>query len=150
MKFVLIVGAIVVAVAFVVVLLRRANRTARTEPEPSGAPGEFATIDPSKLLSSLPTICDRMAPLQAPTEAPTRSDLTMHEDEWRQIEFVPLVDSAYIASKLAELRQFKIERRSGPGWTDTFARPDHPTDSGTLSLRFTDLSTAFSVKAGRI
>jgi hypothetical protein len=150
MKPVLIIAAIVLVLGLVAVLARRRRITSTTEAVGEHTPGKVAMMDPSQILYSLPTICGRMAPLETPPNRPTDHDLSFHEDDWRQIEFVPLVDSDYIASKLAELRQFKIDHRSGPGWTKTFVRPDHPTDFGAVALKFSDLRGALSVQPGRL
>ena len=149
MKSLPIIAAVLVLLALLVVLARRHRTAGGTAASSEQTPGKVTMMDPSQILFSLPTICDRMAPLETPTSRPTDNDLLFHEDDWRQIEFAPLVDSDYIASKLAELRQFKVDHRSGPGWTKTFIRPDHPSDFGAVSLKYSDLRRAVSVNPSR-
>jgi hypothetical protein len=46
----------------------------------------------------------------------------MHEDDWRQVEFVLNSDRATVDRELGELEKFKVEKRSGVGWTDVYVR----------------------------
>lgn len=146
MKTFLIVAAILACVFVVAIVLSRLKSSTMQNAKSPPPTGNVKTIDPSQLLYSLPTICDRMAPLEPAQKPPTSDDLAFHEDDWRQIEFVPLADSEYIAAKLADLRQFKTAHQSGPGWTSTYVRPDHQTGFQTLALKFSDLCDAVSVK----
>ncbi|MCH8806428.1 MAG: hypothetical protein IH986_10110 [Planctomycetes bacterium] len=150
MKYLLLIAAIVVVLAFIVVVARRRNDSAKTEADSSPTSGAVNFVDPSQVMYTLPTICDRLAPVEAPTDTPTKGDLILHEDDWRQIEFVPLADSGYISSQLGELRQFKIDHKIGFGFSSIFVRPDHPTAFGKLSLRLTDLSSALGVGSGNL
>lgn len=80
------------------------------------------TIDPSKLLFSIPTISDR---LPAPAEGTTkigRRVLELHEDDWRQIEFYALALESLVAGHLAAVRDVHATARSGPGFTRVHVR----------------------------
>jgi hypothetical protein len=150
MKALVIVAALAVVVVVLGVLARHQHNLRATATNAGEKMDKVTIMDPSQVLYSLATICDRMAPLESPGGGPTDVDLSIHEDDWRQIEFVPAIDSEYIASKLAELRQFKVDHRKGAGWTRIFIRPDHPTDFGIASLRFSALRQILAARPGRL
>jgi hypothetical protein len=100
----------------------------------SKSQGELAFIDPNKILYSLPTICDS-APACNPSPPPTGAK-ALHEDDWRQIEFVASSNREYIEQELAKLAAFKEEHRRGLGFQEIYVRKEHPTPLGALSLTF--------------
>jgi len=89
-------------------------------------------IDPKSILFSLPTLCDGTPAV----EPGTRPDncYSLHEDDWRQIEFVPQANRAYIDSELQSLAAFKLQNRRGPGWTSVYLRREHPVPLSTVGL----------------
>ncbi len=93
---------------------------------------DMPMMDPKELLFSLPTLCDSAPAIDdAP---PSNNHRSLHEDDWRQIEFVMRVNLAHIEKELEKLAAFKQQHRRGPGWTDVYIRPEHPT---SLSQRWT-------------
>jgi hypothetical protein len=89
-------------------------------------------IDPGNLLFSVPTLCD---PAPAIDSAPAPSNhRSLHEDDWRQIEFVVRVNLPYIQSELQKLAAFKQQHRRGPGWTSVYIRQEHPTVLASVGL----------------
>jgi hypothetical protein len=83
---------------------------------------KHTTIDPSKLLFSIPTISDG---LPAPAEGTTkigRRVLELHEDDWRQIEFYDLALESLVEGHLAAVRDVHATARSGPGFTRIHVR----------------------------
>jgi hypothetical protein len=96
-------------------------------------------IDPGDLLFSLPTLCD---PAPAIDNASTLGNhRPLHEDDWRQIEFVPSTILAYIQKELENLAVFKQQHRRGPGWTNVYIRREHPEPLSHLGLRSKTLPT---------
>jgi len=83
------------------------------------------SIDPNKILFSLPTICDPMPALDE-TSAPVGARW-LHEDDWRQIEFVAVANRDYIGQQLTALAAFKREHWRGAGWDAIYPRAEHPT-----------------------
>jgi hypothetical protein len=99
--------------------------------------GEIRMISPKDILFSLPTLCD---PAPAVDNLPAPSGARpLHEDDWRQIEFVPAANSDYIRDELATLTAFKKEHRRASGWTKIYLRKEHPTPLSELALQYTDL-----------
>lgn len=101
--------------------------------------GKGPTMDPQKILFSTPTLCDPAPAVDAlPTSSGARS---LHEDDWRQIEFVVSRDREYIQQQLAAVAAFKEAKRQGPGWTEVYIRKEHPTPLAALRLASKDLPT---------
>lgn len=100
-------------------------------------PTTSEVISPNDLLFSLPTLCD---PAPAIEESPAPAGARpLHEDDWRQIEFVPVVDESYIRSELATLAAFKLEHQKASGWTSVYLRKEHPRPLQTLELQNSSL-----------
>ena len=105
--------------------------------KPQDKTPEVALMDPNKILFSLATLCDPIPATQAGT--PSGSHNSLHEDDWRQIEFVPMANRDYIKGKLTELNAFKQANQQGPGFTKVFIRPEHPTTFVSADLKATQL-----------
>jgi len=84
------------------------------------------TIDPAAILFSLPTLCDALPPLAPPVERAPSGSFQLHEDDWRQIEFVGNGDRQAVERELAELRTFKKTNQAGVGWKNVFVRSGRP------------------------
>ena len=122
-------AACVVVVALGLVWIRRAKR-------PSPQVQKVREIDPTLLLFSLPTICD-MAP--ATIQRATRDNpdaVRMHEDDWRQIEFVGAASLPQIDHEMADLETFKNENRVGIGWKNVYVRKERPDGLFPTRLRY--------------
>ncbi len=65
----------------------------------------------------------------------------LHEDDWRQIEFVPVSDHDYVRHELAALDAFKTEHRMGMGWDSMYLRKEYPEPLAALDLKYTVLPT---------
>jgi hypothetical protein len=103
-------------------------------PKPSG---DVRMVDPKDVLYTLPTLCD---PAPALEDSPgPKGARSLHEDDWRQIEFVPQINDAYIRGEVAKLSAFEQKHRHGIGWTQLYIRKEHPTTLAALALRFTGL-----------
>jgi hypothetical protein len=106
--------------------------------------GEVRTTDPKDILFSLPTLCDPAPAVDSsPAPAGARS---LHEDDWRQIEFVPISNNEQVRAQLVALATFKKEHQKGAGWTDVYLRKEHSVPLAAMGLRFTALP-AFSTSA---
>jgi hypothetical protein len=83
---------------------------------------------PGNILYSLPTIAN-LLPVTDPT-APSAGRLELHEDEWRQIEYVDRALRSMVERELAWVRRIHAEHRSGPGFTSLHLRdePARPLD----------------------
>jgi hypothetical protein len=99
--------------------------------------GDVQMLDPKKILFSLPTLCDQ-APAVAEAPAPSGAR-SLHEDDWRQVEFVAAIDDSYIRGELAALATFKSQHKKSSGWTSVYVRKEHPHPLGTLGLRYSPL-----------
>ena len=103
-------------------------------------PPSTTTMNPKNLLFSLPTLCDRIPPVEsiARDSIPTGSTV-IDEDDWRQVEFAAVRDRAIVDRELAQLAQFKVEKRAGAGWTDVFIRQSRPDAIAPLAIPLADL-----------
>ncbi len=118
----------------------------RTKPEFGGS-GKLVLhlrrleqVNPSDLLYSLPSICDRL-PTVSDTP-PGAGDLALYEDDWRQFEFVSRVFAADADAEIAAIRAIHENESDGVGWKKIHVRkrPDPPIVS-TLSRA--DINRAF-------
>ncbi len=99
--------------------------------------GDVRMVDPKDILFSVPTLCDAAPAVeQLPAAAGARS---LHEDDWRQIEFVSVVDEGHIRSELAALAAFKIQHQKASGWTSVYLRKEHPHRLQALGLQYSTL-----------
>lgn len=96
-------------------------------------------IDPKNILYSLATLCDS-TPSVEPVPRPKHCR-TLHEDDWRQIEFVPQANLAYIEREQESLAAFKQQNRRGAGWTNVYIRREHPTTLSATGMRLPDISS---------
>src|SRR4051812_48407929 len=118
---------------------RRARRDGDSM-SPAAAPN--MSIDPSKLLFSLPTICDEI-PLTGSTPAPAgQSTFRLREDDWRQVELVAATHRQAIDKNVADIRVVR-DSRVGVGFPTVVVRsePQHPLLSVVLTR--SDLAEAF-------
>ncbi len=99
--------------------------------------------DPSKILFSTPTLCDLAPAVEAQPAQPAKDDFILHEDNWRQVEFVALKDEGYLANLVQEVSQFEKSNRVDVGWKEVFVRKEHPTPIKTLNLSFRKMIASF-------
>ena len=64
---------------------------------------------------------------------------TVHEDDWRQIEFVVKSNLAHVENELKTLSAFKEKHCSGRGWTSVHIRKEHPAPVIRARLRSSNL-----------
>jgi hypothetical protein len=110
---------------------RNASSEAPSEPE------EYELLDPRRILFSLPTLCEVTPELDTvPAPAGAR---VLHEDDWRQIEFVPHRNLTYLDRELSALAAFTKRHRKGAGWSQIHLRKEHPTPLAWRALHLTSL-----------
>ncbi|PTY01200.1 hypothetical protein DB346_13790 [Verrucomicrobia bacterium LW23] len=81
------------------------------------------SADPSEVLYSLPTVT-RQLPLVDQNAASNPRDLEIHEDDWRQMEFVSLVHAEAMERCLNEIRRVHMENWKRVGWTKMHIREE--------------------------
>jgi len=122
------VSAALFGSALLLVLIGACSRRERPhEAAVAGGPStplsvKAQTIDPATILFSVPTLCDALPPLAPPVEGVPSGSFQLHEDDWRQIEFVANGDRKAVERELAELRTFKEANQAGVGWKKVFVR----------------------------
>jgi len=78
------------------------------------------------ILFSLPTICD-VAPETIPNASDDNSNsLRLHEDDWRQIEFIAASALPQVDREMAELERFKRTNWTGAGFKSVYIRKQRP------------------------
>lgn len=101
---------------------------------------------PGDIRFSLPTICDAL-PASTGKDA-DGSELTLHEDDWRQREWVARAHSALIEQELGAIRAVHAESASqgGMGFTRIHVRSaiEHPLSS--LEVRLSALIAGLNAK----
>lgn len=77
-------------------------------------------------LFPLPTICDA-APATIPSANHDSGDACrLHEDDWRQIEFIPVTALAQVDREMAEIEVFKRANWTGAGFKSVYIRKERP------------------------
>jgi len=110
------------------------------------------TMDPKRILFSMPTICD-LAPPLIPSAAGAGGEnvFVLHEDDWRQVELVARADHVAVSRMLDEVRASERDNRDGPGWKNVYVRKEHPTPIQSLSLTTQMVGAAFgAIKPRRV
>ena len=82
-------------------------------------------IDPKELLFSLPTLEDRL-PAGEQVEGVPAGAFHLHEDDWRQVEFVGMGEQRLVETELHTLRSFAAQHRKGMGFTEVYVRRSRP------------------------
>lgn len=96
---------------------------------------KIQTIDPNELLYSLPTINNGIAQVSKLTKADNNLFI-VHEDDWRQIEFVSIRHDAEIANELKAIYEIHKNHRQGPGFKQIHVREliHNPLKNLTISV----------------
>jgi len=116
-------------------------------------------IDPKKILFSLPSICGAALPVVS-AGAGTGDIVTLHEDDWRQCEFVADGLRQDISVELAGVRRIHAEAAASPGWREIHVRERiaQPIPRGTSWMKVKGLlgeagpidGIAFGDRANRV
>ena len=127
--FIVILAIVVGSIVSFLVLRRKDNRT---------------YDDPANVLFSMPTIFERAPAVDSSQQPPGDGDFVIHEDNWRQIEFVPRQNLPALTNLLADVVAFEKANRESSGWKDTFARKEYATPLESLHLSFQKLLAALA------
>jgi hypothetical protein len=101
-------------------------------------------IDPSNILYSLPSICDRIPPIGA--GGLSGSECVLAEDDWRQLELVSRLFATDADAEIASVRRIHEQERVDVGWREIHvrSRPDPPI-AGSLTLEHVERAFGGSV-----
>lgn len=123
MLAVLVAALLVVAV---VATRRRPPASGDRKVAARDSTGEVTMIDPRELLYSLPTIHDAI-PVVGPRAAGAATGAAiLHEDDWRQEEFVARANAEYVARTLEAIRSHRAAHAVGIGFLEVYARKEPP------------------------
>jgi hypothetical protein len=101
---------------------------------------ELELIDPNELLFSLPTINDGIPAVEIGAGIAGESGaIIMHEDDWRQAEFLPVANRGFIAETLSQLASHRAIHAEGPGFREVFVRTEPPVPLQTLHIESDEL-----------
>jgi hypothetical protein len=105
-------------------------------------------VDPSTILFSLPTITnDALPPIAAGSSKLDRDVIEIHEDDWRQIEWVSASFSDAAASDLDAIRLIYEHHRAEYGFRQLHLRRAIPVPLEDRQLRLEDLRAALGPHA---
>ena len=97
-------------------------------------------VDPSKILFSLPSICDRLPAIGGGTL--TGDACILAEDDWRQFELVSRRFAAESDAEIEAIRRIHEQERAEVGWRKIHVR-HHPDPPITGPLTLQDVDRAF-------
>jgi hypothetical protein len=106
-------------------------------------------VDPNSLLFTLPSICGVALPMTAP--GPASADVVvLHEDDWRQCEFVDVSRHQDISAELAAIRHVRATSAVGVGFRDVHVRDriSDPLPKGITWAAVTEQLGAFEPIGG--
>ncbi len=85
-------------------------------------------LDPSKILYSLPSLCDLLPPLDESRR--TGDEFEIHEDDWRQFELVLALHAQRCDKEIEAIRHIHENESAEMGWRKVHPRenPDPPID----------------------
>lgn len=83
---------------------------------------DIQTIDPSKILYTVPTISDDLAPLEKVELPLASSALVLHEDDWCQVEFFTAARLPELKRTLTEYKAFEARSRTSSAWKNVYVR----------------------------
>jgi len=109
---------------------------------------EKLSVDPSKILFSLPTVAGDGLPAITPGTSMLGTDaIAIHEDDWRQIEWLPTSIADVIESELKSVMTIHQKERQEYGFTRCHLRPVLPFLSPDREIRLSDLREALGPNA---
>lgn len=103
-------------------------------------------FNPAEILFSLPSLCDALAPLSS--AALSGDELILHEDNWRQLEFVSNAFGHDIEEEIASIRRIHEENAAKVGWSNLHVRkkPVRPIVNGPTLSRLAPVIDVHSVR----
>jgi hypothetical protein len=113
---------LLVACAIAILLGFAWTRRRRKPAQAQGIKG----IDPHSILFSLPTICDVAPDTNQDVIRDDSEAFLIHEDDWRQIEFIAETDLPQVDREMASIDAFKQVNWTGAGWKSVYVRKERP------------------------
>lgn len=110
-------------------------------------------MDPNEILFSISTLSDDAAPTAPLKGKASATDVTFHEDDWRQIEFFPASREQEIRQELMALAAFERSQRApGGGWKKVYVRelPARPVVAGAAALGTLAKDLGVAVQTGPV
>ncbi|RKH31562.1 hypothetical protein [Corallococcus sicarius] len=104
-------------------------------------------VDPKALLYSLPTLNGELPGLAEGSTKLGRQVLELHEDDWRQVEFVALALQSPIETELEAIRQIHTGHRKGAGFDALHIRSGVSFPLEGIRLTLADLRGALGEAA---
>jgi hypothetical protein len=138
-----LVAALLAAAAIAV---RRRPPPPRTRRSPAKPRGEVRMIDPRELLFSLPTIYSALPAVEPqPAGTAAASGGILHEDDWRQEEFVAGANAEYVASTLSEITSHRAVHAVGLGFREVHTREEPPVSLGETGVTYDEVTRVLGV-----
>jgi hypothetical protein len=97
------------------------------------------TIDPREVLFSLPTIADELPAMLEGSTKLGRDVLELHEDDWRQTEFVSALLEPDVDACLDAIRDVYANKRKGDFFRELHVRREVPEPLRGLGVTLLDL-----------
>jgi hypothetical protein len=92
------------------------------------------------------TFCGARPPFRPGRGVVDEGDVCVHEDDWRQLEFVPTADRGYLVEQVARVKEFKSRNWAGDGYRDTAPRTEHPTRLSSVNVSLRQLKSLLNVQ----
>ncbi len=102
----------------------------------------------NRILFSLPTIFDRLPP-SGPSAGADRDRLVIHEDDWRQVEFISRTLEEAVDGELEEIRRVHREARTGAAWSRIHIRKEPAQPLAGLKIPAQELLSRFRTDVRR-
>lgn len=109
---------------------------------------EVQTMDPSKMLFSVPTISDDLGPVEKVELPLPDSTFTLHEDDWCLVEFYSVARLPELKRMLTEYKAFEAKNRTSSGWKNVYVRRIERTPVMVGSGALERLSSLLGTTAG--
>lgn len=100
---------------------------------------QVQTVDPRTLLYSLPTLVGALPAIAEGSTKQGRRVLELHEDDWRQTEFVAHALQASIEEELEAIARIHTEHRKGAGFDALHLRQRIPSPLEDVRLTLAEL-----------
>lgn len=132
-----VIGAVLLA-AFGPLLIRRERRAGA--PLAGTSNDTIDVRDRSDWLFMIPTLNDRVPLVDRGSNwgQGTPSAL-LHDDDWRQEEFTPVSNRAFIEKTLEQLMSHRAVHQAGAGFREVFVRTEPPNALDALEIKLSDL-----------
>jgi hypothetical protein len=118
------------------VIFRRLAKQNAEQVQPPPAVG-----DPKDWLYSVPTICDEIPRAMLPASGVDDDLYRLHEDDWRQVEFVSTAHMSSVDLNLVEIRNVTAQR-IGSGFPGVHVRSEPRYPLAGVQLTHQELATA--------